>query len=99
MQLLPYELYEPCDGRQEAVTVPLKPRDMLHTVRRRDGLHPSITRIVYGRNRIRLRWPALPGVKYQIYPHSTASVQIRPHCCDSKPGRSQAHGQLPDMYY
>ena len=62
MQLLPYEPYEPCDGRQEAVTVPLKPRDMLHTVRRRDGLHPSITRIVYGRNRIRLRWPALVTV-------------------------------------
>jgi hypothetical protein len=32
---------------------------VLYTVSRRDGLHPSITRIVYGRNRIRLRWPAL----------------------------------------
>jgi hypothetical protein len=45
--------------RRETVTVLSKPQDVLHTVRRRDGLHPSITRIVYGRNRIRLRWPAL----------------------------------------
>ena len=59
MRLPPYKLYNPCDGRQETITVPLKPRDVLHTVRRQDGLHLSITRIVYGRNRIWLRWPAL----------------------------------------
>jgi hypothetical protein len=57
--LPPYELYNPCDGCQETVTIPSKPRDVLHTVRRRDSLYLSITRIMYGRNHIRLQWPAL----------------------------------------
>jgi len=66
MQLPSYKPYNPCDGRQETVTVPSDPRDVMHTVRRRDGLHPSITRKVYGRNRIRLRWPALAKVEGHI---------------------------------
>ncbi len=59
MQLPPYKPYNPCDGRQETVTIPSKPRDVQHTVCSRDGLHPSITCILYGCNHIRLRWPAL----------------------------------------
>ena len=59
MQLPPYKPYNPCDGRQETVTIPSKPRDVQHTVCSQDGLHPSITCILYGCNHIRLRWPAL----------------------------------------
>jgi hypothetical protein len=50
---------DPYDGRQDTVTVPFKPLDGIYTVRGRDGWCPSITRILYGRNRIRLRWTAL----------------------------------------
>jgi hypothetical protein len=50
-----YEPDNPFDGRQEAVSIPLKPQEVLHTVDRWDGLHPSITRIVYSCNRIWLQ--------------------------------------------
>ena len=60
MCLPPYELYNPCDSCQETVTVLLKPRDELHMVHRWDGLHLSITCIVYSWNHIQLQWPALP---------------------------------------
>ena len=45
---------------KNTVTVPSKPLDGLHTVRERDGWRPSTTRMLYRRNRIRLRWPACP---------------------------------------
>jgi len=43
---------------KHTVTVPLMPLDGLYTVRGRDGQCPSTTRMLYGRNCIRLRWTA-----------------------------------------
>jgi hypothetical protein len=44
------------------VTVPLRPADVEWTVYRRYGQHPYANSTLYGRNRIRVRWPALDRV-------------------------------------
>ena len=53
--------YDPYDGRQDTIAVPSKLMDGLCTVCGQDGWCPSTTHMLYGRNRIRLRWTALPA--------------------------------------
>jgi hypothetical protein len=44
---------------KSTVTVPSMPTDIPYTVYGRDGQYPYGTRTLYGRTRIRVRWPAL----------------------------------------
>lgn len=41
------------------VTAPLNGMDIMHTVQIWDGWHPSIGRMLYGHNHIRVPFPAL----------------------------------------
>jgi hypothetical protein len=56
---VPYDRITRQTAVNMTVTVPLRPADVEWTVCGRYGQHPYPNRTVYGRNRIRVRWPAL----------------------------------------